>query len=71
MKIGHLLKMKVGSLVVIPSWQKGRHYWEDFKSRGVGVVFEITPYAVHVRWSNGEELAHNKFGVARHFEVRA
>lgn len=60
--------MKVGSLVKAPQWQAKRHAWLDFRDRGIGVVLEITPYAVHVRWSNGEELAHKK-KTAELFEV--
>ena len=63
--------MKVGSLVKVPEWQAKREYWQDFKDRGIGIVLEITPYSVHVLWSNGEELAHSKMGVTQHFEVVA
>ena len=63
--------MKVGSLVKVPNWQSNRKFWEDFKGRGIGVVLDVTPYAVHVRWNNGEELAHSKVGVTQHFEVLA
>ncbi len=61
--------MKVGSLVKVPEYQKKRKFWEDFVPRGVGVVLQITPYSVHVRWSNGEELAHSRMGITQHFEV--
>jgi len=63
--------VKVGSLVKVPEWQLKRKYWEEFKSRGIGIVLEVTPYSVHVRWSNGEELAHSKMGVTDKFEVVA
>ena len=63
--------MQVGSLVKVPNWQSNRKFWEDFKGRGIGVVLDITPYSVHVRWNNGEELAHSKMGVTQHFEVVA
>ena len=63
--------MKVGSLVKVPEWQTKREYWEEFKGRGIGVVLEVTADSVHVRWSNGEELAHSKMGVTQHFEVVA
>lgn len=63
--------MKVGSLVKVPDWQLKRKFWEDFKDRGIGIVLEITPYSVHVRWSNGEELAHSRMGVTDKFEVLA
>ena len=61
--------MKVGDLVKVPEWQSKRKFWGDFVSRGVGIVLEVTPYSVHVRWSNGEELAHSKIGVTEKFEV--
>ena len=64
--------MKVGSLVKVPEWQLKRKYWEEFKSRGIGIVLEVTPYSVHVRWmGTGEELAHSKIGVTDKFEVLA
>lgn len=63
--------MKVGSLVKVPEWQLKRKFWEDFKGRGIGVVLDVTPYSVHVRWSNGEELSHSKIGVTDKFEVLA
>lgn len=63
--------MKVGNLVKVPEWQSKRKFWEDFAGRGIGIVLEVTPYSVHVRWSNGEELAHSKMGVTQHFEVVA
>jgi hypothetical protein len=62
--------MKVGSLVKIPEWQLKRHHWLDFSDRGIGVVLDVTPYAVHVHWSNGEELAH-KTKTSKNFEVLA
>lgn len=61
--------MKVGDLVKVPEWQLKRKFWESFEGRGIGVVIEITPYSVHVRWSNGDELAHSKIGVTEKFEV--
>ena len=63
--------MKAGNLVKVPEWQTKREYWEDFKGSGIGIVLEVTPYSVHVRWSNGEELAHSRMGVTQHFEVVA
>ena len=63
--------MNIGNLVKVPEYQKKRKFWEDFKGRGIGVVLDVTPYSVHVRWSNGEELAHSKMGVTQHFEVVA
>ena len=63
--------MKVGSLVKVPEYQLKRKFWESFEGRGIGVVLEITPYSVHVRWSNGEELAHSRIGVTDKFEVLA
>ena len=62
--------MKVGSLVKVPNWRLGLHYWRDFSLRGIGVVLDVTPYAVHVRWNNGEELAH-KIETSKKFEVLA
>lgn len=32
---------------------------EEIAERGVGRVIEVTPYKVHVLWSNGQELAHD------------
>ncbi len=32
---------------------------EEIAERGIGRVIEVTPYKVHVRWSNGQELAHD------------
>lgn len=61
--------MKIGDLVKVPGYQLKRKFWESFEGRGIGVVIEVTPYSVHVRWSNGEELAHSKIGVTEHFEV--
>ena len=63
--------MKQGNLVRVPEWQSKRKFWEDFVGRGIGIVLEVTPYSVHVRWSNGEELAHSRMGVTQHFEVLA
>ena len=64
--------MKVGSLVKVPEYQAKRKYWEDFKGRGIGIVLDITPYSVHVRWlGTGEELAHSRMGVTDKFEVLA
>ena len=60
--------MKVGDAVKIPDWQADRLFWADFRERGVGLVLEVTPYAVHVVWNNGEELAH-KTKTAENFEV--
>ena len=61
--------MKIGDLVKIPSGLKNisesrakKLYWlvgQDYEDRGTGLVTEVTPYKVHVRWSSGEELAHN------------
>ena len=31
----------------------------EAEARGTGHVIEVTPYKVHVRWSNGQELAHH------------
>ena len=31
----------------------------DSEARGFGQVIEVTPYKVHVSWSNGQELAHD------------
>jgi len=31
---------------------------EEIAERGTGRVIEVTPYKVHVLWSNGQELAH-------------
>ena len=45
--------MKVGDLVRVPAWQLNRIYWSEYRDCGMGFVFEVTPYAVHVRWSNG------------------
>ena len=60
--------MKVGDLVRIPEWQKQRDFWRGLDKSSSGVVLEITPYAIHVLWSNGEELAH-KVTSAKHFEI--
>ena len=60
--------MEIGSLVKIPNWQARQHAWLEFRNRGIGIVLDVTPYAVHVRWSNGEEMAH-KTEVAELFEV--
>ena len=32
---------------------------EEIAERGIGRVIEVTPYKVHVLWSNGQELAHD------------
>ena len=32
---------------------------DEIVERGVGRVIEVTPYKVHVLWSNGQELAHD------------
>ena len=32
---------------------------EEIEERGCGQVIEVTPYKVHVRWSNGQEIAHD------------
>jgi hypothetical protein len=69
-RIGGFKQMKVGSLVKIPEWQLKRHHWLDFSDRGLGVVLDVTPYSVHVRWNNGEELAH-KTKTSKNFEVLA
>lgn len=61
--------MKVGNLVKVPEWQLKRKYWEDFRDTGIGIVLDVTPYTVHVRWSNGAELAHSRMGVTQHFKV--
>ena len=50
--------MQVGDLVRIPAWQLNRVYWSEYRDCGMGFVFEITPYAVHVRWSNGRHVAY-------------
>lgn len=64
--------MQVGNLVKVPEWQLKRKFWESFQGRGIGVVLDITPYSVHVRWmGTGEELAHSKIGVTDKFEVLA
>ena len=60
--------MKVGDLVKIPDWQIERDFWRDSLARGIGLVLEVTPYAVHVIWGNGEEIAH-KTKTAEYFEV--
>ena len=70
-RYGRGVGMKVGNLVKVPGYQLKRKFWEDFKGRGIGIILEVTPYSVHVRWSNGEELAHSKMGVTQHFEVVA
>ena len=31
---------------------------KEIAERGIGRVIEVTPYKVHVLWSNGQELAH-------------
>ena len=62
--------MKVGDLVRVPRWQMKRFPWRDYSHLGVGIVFEITPYAVHVRWSSGDVMAH-KQETAESFEVIA
>ena len=37
----------------------GEMFAEEIAARGVGEVIEVTPYKVHVLWSNGQELAHD------------
>ena len=37
----------------------GEMFAEEITARGVGEVIEVTPYKVHVLWSNGQELAHD------------
>ena len=32
---------------------------QEIAERGIGRVIEVTPYKVHVLWSNGQELAHD------------
>ena len=32
---------------------------QEIAERGTGAVIEVTPYKVHVLWSNGQELAHD------------
>jgi hypothetical protein len=32
---------------------------KEIAERGIGTVIEVTPYKVHVLWSNGQELAHD------------
>ena len=32
---------------------------EEIAERGIGRVIDVTPYKVHVLWSNGQELAHD------------
>ena len=65
--------MKVGSLVKAPNGQLRPVQFAAYRYRGIGVVLDVTPCTVHVRWSNGEELTHkaDSFGVAQHFEVLA
>ena len=60
--------MKVGDLIRIPEWQKQRNFWGGLNECSTGLILDITPYAIHVLWSNGEELAH-KATSARHFEI--
>ncbi len=63
--------MKVGDLVRIPEWQKKRNFWRlgpASRLNSSGVVLEITPYVIHILWSNGEELAH-KAKSAKQFEI--
>ena len=60
--------MKVGDLVRVPSWQLKRNFWSEHRDFGTGLVFEITPYAVHVRWSNGRYITY-KFRHANMLEV--
>ena len=61
---------KVGDLIRIPEWQKKRNFWRGWDARldCSGIVLDITPYAIHVLWSNGEEFAH-KAKSAKHFEI--
>ena len=33
--------------------------WAEVEARGVGTVIEQTPYKVHVRWANDDEMAHS------------
>ena len=60
--------MKVGDLVKIPDWQFKRLPWHGYSHLGIGIVFEMTPNAVHVRWSSGDVMAH-KTKTAECFEV--
>ena len=60
--------MKVGDLVRVPGWQLKRSAWSWHQDFGVGVIFEMTPYAVHVRWSNGRYLTY-KMSTAHLLEV--
>ena len=46
--------MKVGDLVKVPTWQLKRAYWSNHRDFGTGFIFKMTPYTVHVRWSNGQ-----------------
>jgi len=32
---------------------------KEIAERGIGRVIEVTPYKVHVLWSDGQELAHD------------
>jgi len=32
---------------------------EEIAERGIGRVIEVTPYKVHVLWSNGQHMAHD------------
>ena len=32
---------------------------KEIAERGIGTVIEVTPYKVHVLWSNCQELAHD------------
>ena len=32
---------------------------QEIAERGIGTVIEVTPYKVHVLWSNGQETAHD------------
>ena len=36
-----------------------RYFAEEIAERGIGRVIEVTPYKVHVLWSNGQEIAHD------------
>mgnify|MGYP001345305831 CR=1 FL=1 len=48
--------MKVGDLVKVPRWQEKRSFWKSISDvpGDVGLVFDMTPYTVHVRWTSGK-----------------
>ena len=55
------MKFKTGDLVVtrIADIHDVNVDWAEVEARHVGKVIEQTPYKVHVRWANGDEVAHN------------